>query len=299
MVLDQSDEFQHCLPRVPSSHGPYLVPICQGLISSVQYSLRPLVSFCSSFSMPCFPVRGCQTTNWLIIILTFINASTAFRAFSNSSFASTNLTIPCVGALSDDIACSPAVAALSLGEYYPQDTLSRTCTADCGQALALYENKVIAACGKQTWKGYEDTDMPLAIIPDMLRYHYNVTCLMDSGRYCNAVAAKAAAALDSEGIEKLPEVLTSEMVQELTTDFNLQIVSLFFADRWALVIPLFLQILPIPVICASSRIFNSRPAPHTSTDQSFKSDRSISLKHQVAASQATRWPPALSLSISM
>ena len=174
--------------------------------------LSSLMSFCSSFSMPCFPVRCCQTTSWLIIVLSLINASTAFHAFSNSSFASTNLTIPCVGALSDDIACSPAVVALSLGEYYPEDTLSRTCTTDCEQALALYEKKVIAACANQTWNGYENTKMPLAIIPDMLRYHYNVTCLMDSGRYCNTVAAKAATALDSEGIEMTPEFLPSDMV---------------------------------------------------------------------------------------
>jgi len=53
--------------------------------------------------------------------------------------------------------------------------------------------------------------------------------------------------------------------------------------------------LPIPAICASSRIFSSRPVPLTSTDLSFKSDRSISLKHQVAGSQATRWPQAPSL----
>ncbi len=152
--------------------------------------------------MSFFPVRCWQTRNWLVTALTLINVSTAFHAFSNTSFISTNLTKQCVGALSDDIACSPGVAALRLGEYYPGETLSRTCTADCGQALAQYENKVIAACGKQTWKGYEDTEMPLAIIPDMLRYHYNATCLMDSGRYCNAVAAKAAAALDVEGTEK-------------------------------------------------------------------------------------------------
>lgn len=44
--------------------------------------------------------------------------------------------------------------------------------------------------------------MPLAIIPDMPRYHYNLTCSTDSGGYCNAVAAKAPAALDLEGIEK-------------------------------------------------------------------------------------------------
>jgi hypothetical protein len=159
--------------------------------------------------MSCFSVRPCQITCWLIIVLTLINASTAFRAFNNASFASTNLTLPCISALSDDFACSPAIARLRLGEYYPEETLSRTCTADCGQALAQYANKVTAACGKQTWKGYEDTEMPLAIIPDMLRYHYNLTCLTDSGRYCNAVAAKAAAALDSEGTEKSLKVSKS------------------------------------------------------------------------------------------
>lgn len=151
--------------------------------------------------MSCVFVRRCQKTSWLIIVLTLIDASTAFRAFTNASFASANLTVPCVSALSNDISCSPAIARLRLGEYYPEETLRRTCTADCGQALAQYANKVTAACDKQIWKGYEDTEMPLAIIPDMLRYHYNLTCLTDSGRYCNAVAAKAAAALDSEGIE--------------------------------------------------------------------------------------------------
>lgn len=151
--------------------------------------------------MSCLYVLGCQITSWLAIVLTLINASTAFRAFTNTSIASTNLTVPCVGALSADIACSPAVAGLRLGEYYPEETLNRTCTADCGQALAQYASKVAAACDKQTWKGYEDTEMPLAIIPDMLRYHYNLTCLTDSGRYCNVVAAKAAAALDPEGTE--------------------------------------------------------------------------------------------------
>lgn len=169
------------------------------------------VSFCLSFSMSCFSVRRCQITSWLVVVSTLINASSAFRAFTNTSFASTNLTIPCIGALSGDIACSPGVAGLTLGEYYPEETLNRTCTAECGQALAQFANRVAAACDKQTWKGYEDTDMPLAIIPDMLRYHYNLTCLKDSGRYCNAVAAKAAAVLDSEGTEKSLELSNNSM----------------------------------------------------------------------------------------
>lgn len=48
--------------------------------------------------------------------------------------------------------------------------------------------------------------MPIAVMPDMLRNHYNLTCLTDSGRYCNSVAAKTTAALDSESTEKPFEV---------------------------------------------------------------------------------------------
>ena len=146
-----------------------------------------------------------------MVVLTLVNVSTAFRAFTNTSFVSTNLTIPCVGALSDDIACSPAVAALRLGEYYPEETLNQVCTADCGQALAQYASKVAASCDKQTWKGYEDTVMPLAIITDMLRYHYNLTCLTDSDRYCNVVAAKAAAVLDPESTKNSLGLSTTQV----------------------------------------------------------------------------------------
>lgn len=51
--------------------------------------------------------------------------------------------------------------------------------------------------------------------------------------------------------------------------------------------------------CDLCRIFSSRPAPHTSSDLSFKSDRSISLKRQVTGSQATCWPRAPSIFLYM
>ena len=172
--------------------------ICQRLSASLEYHCST-VFLHPSFSMSRFCVLGCQILYRLFIVMTLTKASIAFRALSNTSFASSNLSIPCVGALSAEIACSPTVAALSLGEYYPEETLARTCTADCGQALALYAKRVATACEKQTWKGYEDSEMPLAIIPDMLRYHYNLTCLMDSGRYCNIIAGKAAAVVDPGG----------------------------------------------------------------------------------------------------
>lgn len=136
-----------------------------------------------------------------VFFLFLLNKATAlFQVLTNTSFTTKDLTGECVNALSSDIDCSPTVASLQVGAYHPETTLNRTCTAECGQSLAQYTARVAQACKKQTWNGYEDTAMPLEIIPDMLQYHYNLTCLSDSGRYCNVVASKAAAVLDTQGI---------------------------------------------------------------------------------------------------
>ncbi len=119
----------------------------------------------------------------------------AVRLVSNSSLP-TNLTQTCASALLDDVACSPVVTALRMGSYYPQSTLNSTCTTQCSTALSKYQAAVVSACGEQTWTGYEDTVMPLVVIPDLQRYLFDLTCLMDSNRYCNVVAAEAAFALD-------------------------------------------------------------------------------------------------------
>ena len=119
----------------------------------------------------------------------------AVQLVRNSSIP-TNLTDDCISAFHSDVNCSPVVAALRTGSYYTEATLNSTCTTDCRTALSAYESRMISACGDQTWNGYEDTVMPVVIIPDMLLYLFNLTCLMDSNRYCNNVASTAALALD-------------------------------------------------------------------------------------------------------
>lgn len=126
----------------------------------------------------------------------FLLASTvltdAFQAFSDTSFTSSNLTKACIDALSRDLDCDPSVTSFRSGEYYPEAILNQTCTVRCDNSLSEYAANVLDACHRQSWSGYEDEEMPLAIIPDMLHFQYNLTCLMDSGRYCNVVAASAA-----------------------------------------------------------------------------------------------------------
>lgn len=128
-------------------------------------------------------------------IFTVSHLTKAAQLVTNSSLP-TNLTANCASALLHDVNCSPVVTAFRIGSYYPQSTLNRTCTAQCATALATYQSTIVSACRDQTWLGYEDNVMPLDVIPDMLRYLYNLTCLTDSGRYCNNVAAEAALLLD-------------------------------------------------------------------------------------------------------
>ena len=52
------------------------------------------------------------------------------------------------------------------------------------------------------WNGYGDQPESVAVIPDLMRYNYDLVCLMDSGRYCNIVAGAAAAMLDPEGTRR-------------------------------------------------------------------------------------------------
>lgn len=117
--------------------------------------------------------------------------------FDNSTIPS-NLTVACSNALLQDVNCSPAIMGLQYGRYYSQASLQRVCTSQCDSGLAGYEAAVRSACTGQSWIGFEDESMPLDVIPGTIRYQYNATCLMDNNRYCNVVAAQAAAAADPD-----------------------------------------------------------------------------------------------------
>ena len=128
----------------------------------------------------------------------------AVRLVTNGSIPA-NLTESCATALLNDVNCSPVLPALRIGSYYPESTLNSTCTPQCTAALSSYQSAVVQACGEETWLGFEDTVMPLVVIPDIMRYLYNLTCLMDTGRYCNTVAAKAAFAEDPGSMKPFPQ----------------------------------------------------------------------------------------------
>jgi hypothetical protein len=108
------------------------------------------------------------------------------------------LTSSCTTAFVADVDCDPVVPALQSGEYYPNTTLIRACTARCRSSLALFQTTIAAACGRETWEGYDDNPMSVVLIPELMRYHYNLTCLFSGGQFCNNVAAAYAAHLDPD-----------------------------------------------------------------------------------------------------
>ncbi|KAF8457864.1 LysM domain-containing protein [Kalaharituber pfeilii] len=143
--------------------------------------------------------------------LSLLQQASAVSFFTNATVPSP-LSIACTNALLQDVSCSPVVAALQSGQYYPTSTLTLACTSACASALAAYQNGIASGCGNETWRGYEEQELPVLMIPDIMRYHYNIVCLQDSGRWCNNVAAQYAAELDpsaSHPVTGEPVVVTN------------------------------------------------------------------------------------------
>jgi hypothetical protein len=128
----------------------------------------------------------------------------AVKLYGNTTLP-TDITTECSSALLADINCDVAVTYLYPEGYFSQDLLEKSCTDGCSQALATFETNVVKACASQTFGGEENWDLtknpvyPVAMIPNKLRFNYGLSCLKDSGRFCNLVAAEAAAETDQDG----------------------------------------------------------------------------------------------------
>jgi len=134
-----------------------------------------------------------------VAVLSFfwLRLASAAQFFSNNTVPA-NLTTACSNALLKDVTgCSSIVPVFQNGYFYPPSILEKTCTTECAVALTSYESEINTVCSGQMWAGYDDgNDMTLAIIPNLIRYQYDLTCLQDSARWCNVVAVAAAVSAD-------------------------------------------------------------------------------------------------------
>jgi hypothetical protein len=150
-------------------------------------------------------------------ILLLTKCTNGAQLFSNSTIP-TNLTAACSNSLLSDVDCSLALMGLQHTRYYAESTLKKVCTPQCEAGLSSYEAGIRKACAGETWMGFDNEIMSLDIIATNIRYEYNSTCLMDSGRYCNVIAAQAAAAAD-------PARMPSPMPYPKSPHMNIEFVS--------------------------------------------------------------------------
>ncbi|KAI0595745.1 carbohydrate-binding module family 50 protein [Biscogniauxia sp. FL1348] len=133
---------------------------------------------------------------WIVNIAILTQLASAVQLYTNTSIPTT-LSPGCQTAFLAEVAeCNLTVTKFRYGYFYPESTLQGACTTNCGSALQSFESSIFSACGNDTWEGYDGEGLPAALIPNVLRYLYELTCLQDSGRFCNVVAGSSAAIAD-------------------------------------------------------------------------------------------------------
>jgi hypothetical protein len=133
---------------------------------------------------------------WLCFSLTFPLVQ-SLNIFGRNA-TPLQLSQQCREALEGDIDCNPVVTSFQEGQFYSKSTLDITCKSDCYSSLDSYRKYVISSCGNQSWDEFGSS--PIALVPELLGYNFNIACLKDSDRYCNNVGAAYAAALDPTGV---------------------------------------------------------------------------------------------------
>jgi hypothetical protein len=122
-----------------------------------------------------------------VVCISFASAQ-SFQYITNSSLPATNLTDGCAVALMSNISCNPWASRLRPGQYYDPKGLQAVCNTECQSAIQDYESNLDQACSGSTYNYTDNVYLPISAIGSILLYHYQLTCLQDSGRFCNYVA---------------------------------------------------------------------------------------------------------------
>jgi hypothetical protein len=138
---------------------------------------------------------------WLLVFCIHATLSEAVVWFNSSASLPSTTTSACLHVLFNDIACNATLKSLRPRLYLPESVLRGLCTSACGTALATYEANIVSSCKGQTYDSLSsDGFVPVSVIPQLLRYTYNYTCLTDksTGQYCNVLSASAAGILPDQ-----------------------------------------------------------------------------------------------------
>ncbi|GKT97447.1 lysM domain-containing protein [Colletotrichum tofieldiae] len=153
---------------------------------------------------------------YLLLALTPLFCLVSAGTFLDAGAVPQGTSSGCIAALTAETACKDAVADLRPSLYYPLTKLQSICNPACSSALASYHAAVVSSCTQDTYETEERSQIPVAMFSELIRYAYNLTCLTESGRFCNNVAAAFAADADP-GAADVPGVSPPAVTLESTT----------------------------------------------------------------------------------
>src|ERR1700761_4866364 len=129
---------------------------------------------------------------WLVLLVnvacTSFASAQSFQYINNSSLPTTNLTNACATALMSSISCDPWVSRFRPGQYYDPNGLQAVCNAPCQSAIQDYQSNLDQACSGSIFNYTDTVYLPVSALGSLLLCHYQLTCLQDSGRFCNYLA---------------------------------------------------------------------------------------------------------------
>lgn len=91
-------------------------------------------------------------------------------------------------------ACNNLVGAFDTSTDYAQNDLEQACTSSCSEALNNWYKETTALCSNVTYIDDQGFTQEVAGLVGMIGYHFNQTCQMNNGQYCNVVIGNLTAA---------------------------------------------------------------------------------------------------------
>jgi hypothetical protein len=141
----------------------------------------------------------------IVACSSFVSAQ-SFQYITNSSLPIANPTDGCTAALMNNISCDPWVSRFRPGQYYDPKGLQAVCTSACQSAIQDYQSNLDQACSGSTYNYSDTVYLPISAVGSFLLYNYQLTCLQDSGRFCNYLAYEKSFQIDPDARAILGEV---------------------------------------------------------------------------------------------
>ncbi|KAF2733509.1 hypothetical protein EJ04DRAFT_439015, partial [Polyplosphaeria fusca] len=134
----------------------------------------------------------------------------------NFTTASSGLSSTCVSVLNQAVTCDESLEVrYSLWRrrhrYEDDTTLSTLCTTTCTNALTTWLRRVAGACMTRFVSSQGDAILPAYWVEKVLE-RYNLICLQNGGKFCNAVLR------DEFGVNPEDQIQTKSAVSTVTCD---------------------------------------------------------------------------------